>query len=120
MRNRIIVCPECMANYPPALHGFLKQYGKCPFCDTPQVALLSKQLKNDHPLLIQRLPTFPYQRIDLDKYQVSMPFLEQVLNQMHMSEQEKQVFQYACKLELIRAQIKTELHSKKRPKITSV
>lgn len=86
----------------------------------PQVALLSKQLKNDHPLLIQRLPTFPYQRIDLDKYQVSMPFLEQVLNQMHMSEQEKQVFQYACKLELIRAQIKTELHSKKRLKITSV
>jgi hypothetical protein len=63
------------------------------------------------------MPFFQSQHIDLDHYDVQLPFLEQVLDQMHLSLKEQQIFLYATKLELIRAQIKTEIHHRRGPKV---
>lgn len=109
MNTTVNICPMCEANYPPRTFSLIEKYGKCLFCDTPMVALLGKSVPKDSQILKENLPQFPQYRIDLDQYDVNLPFLDQYMDILFVPEADRKKFSYIVKLELIRAQILTEL-----------
>lgn len=119
MNDKIMLCPTCNANYPPATHELLKHYLKCLFCDTTIHVFLSKQVPADAAILLEPLPSFPNHKIDLEKYQVTLPFAQQYASKMHLPSTDRIQLEFIVKLELIRAQILAEVAALQEQAISS-
>ena len=119
MPSKIMLCPTCNANYPPAMHELLKQYCKCLLCDTSIVLFLSKQVSADAAILLESLPTFPHHKIDLEDYDVQLPFIQHYASKMHLTPTETKNLEFMVKLELIRSQVLTSVASVRVGNITS-
>lgn len=119
MSGEIKICPVCAARYPPKFQLFLTQRGKCVFCDAPIVAFVEKKFPANSKSMLEPLPFFPHKKIDLDQLKVDLPFLERVFDILKVDPETRQAYTYAVKLELLRAQVKTEVLADTTPQIIS-
>ena len=83
----------------------------------PQRSWLKRRVSRKSPELNQTLPYFPFRVLDLDKYDVDLPFIDRFLRQIHASFEDEKKIKYVVKLELIRAQIKMEIGEQTTPRI---
>ncbi len=120
MGKELWLCPSCNVAYPPFFQSYVDSFDECLICGMSQDRILRRKIKDFDPRGEQLLPTFsflPSQHqffaLYLDEI-YEMPFLNAVLSQLDITEEERKLIGVMAAFEKIRAnhRIEFSLHER--------